>query len=167
MRQGCRFQCVVYVCILRTNVCSVFYLNVVWSCCFLFTRCLWSFRRRHHHHHHNISTVRFRLCRTRYPTKIEVAMTVRLKVRRLNVLEYIHHPPRFPMASSVRHFHDPLYLTSLLRLLKDIDNVQKMIRLIIYICYIEKCFRVSNIWIKCFVLNLSLFLCAEYPHGYN
>ena len=44
--------------------------------------------------------------------RVFLRQSVRLKIRRLNLLQYIHHRLYFPMASSMFRFPEPLHLTT-------------------------------------------------------
>ena len=74
-------------------------------------------------------TIPFQLCGRRFPIKIAFAVTVSLKGRRLNVLEYTHYrifpyPRPQHMTSCMWHFPERLHFTmSLLELLNDSGNV--------------------------------------------
>jgi hypothetical protein len=73
-----------------------------------------------------VPTIPFELWRRRFPTKIAFAMKINQgQGQTLKSVGTYPSLPVFPMVSSTWHFSDPLHLTtSLLLLLKGVDNVQ-------------------------------------------
>jgi hypothetical protein len=66
--------------------------------------------------------ISFKLCRRRFTITTEFAMkSIKIREKRFNVLNYVHHGFLFPITSST-HFPDPLHLTTSLLELKGIDN---------------------------------------------
>ena len=69
-------------------------------------------------------TIPFKLYRRLFLIKMAFGMIIRLKVRGLNLLQYIYHCLFFLTASSVWHLIVPPHLTkSLLQILMTLDNV--------------------------------------------
>jgi hypothetical protein len=79
-------------------------------------------------------TIPFKLCTRQFPIRIVFALTINKFQDYMLERVAIYLPsPVFPMARSIRHFPDPLHLTtSLLQLLRDIDNVQRMTEKLMY-----------------------------------
>jgi hypothetical protein len=92
-------------------------------------------------------TILFQVCRRRLSNKILFPLTIN-KAQGLNCFAVYPPSPGFPMASSMWHFPD---LTSLLQLLKDIDNECKVTDWWNRWLYVENWF-------------ILLFICANYSH---
>jgi len=113
---------------------------------------------------HQILSSPFNLCRRRFPTKI---VFVRLKARRINVLEYIDHRQFFPKARTIwrspHPTHDNIPVAVIEWRRQRIGN-DKLITLdFLY----WKGFKAADIKINQSLLHILLFLHANYFQVHN
>jgi hypothetical protein len=88
---------------------------------------------------------------------------IRLKVKRLNVLEYTPNRLFYPMASSVWQLPDPLHLTtSLLQLLKGIEGIENDKSNILHREELKLQYVNKSLLIKYFILSTrELLACVQ------